>query len=65
MLNIVLPFGINDDTEEEDDDDKIEQEIRSNRRLRSNRRQIDDDKCVFRISIINTSVYIFILDFVD
>ena len=26
MLNIVLPFGINDDTEEEDDDDKIEQE---------------------------------------
>ena len=26
MLNIVLPFRINDDTEEEDDDDKIEQE---------------------------------------
>ena len=26
MLNIVLPFGMNDDTEEEDDDDKIEQE---------------------------------------
>ena len=32
MLNIVLPFGINDDAEEEDDDDKIEQEIRSNRK---------------------------------
>ena len=32
MLNIVLPFGRNDDTEEEDDDDKIEQEIRSKRR---------------------------------
>ena len=26
MLNIVLPFGMNDDTEEEDDEDKIEQE---------------------------------------
>ena len=26
MLNIVLPFGMNNDTEEEDDDDKIEQE---------------------------------------